>query len=281
MARFRTYTRSITGRRTSNQDTCMAMKLKRNSYFLAVADGMGGAAGGEIASRVVIKSMKSTLRKVFKNEINPLELKKILKEAFSIAQSSLHEEILKKPHLKGMGTTLVVVLIHNQSYVLGNLGDSRIYLLSDGTMQLLTEDHSYINDYLKSHKGKVSKEILNQFGNYVTKIIDGGIDEPDIFPENKTFEEIQKGDLFLLCSDGLILDKTQTQTDIFENIISGHRRLKRTVKQLVQWAYDKGSDDNISVVLGFAKSVPLKAIVKGQEIPEEELKTILINRKNN
>ena len=280
MTRIRTEIKSNKGRRTSNQDACIALKLLRNTYLLAIADGMGGVAGGEIASNLVIESIKNYLRLAFKKGINPSQLKGVLKESFMIAQDVLREEIEKDPQLEGFGTTLTVVLIHNQHYVYGNIGDSRIYLYLNGVMEQISEDHSYVQDYLNSNDGKLPNNVLNKYGNYVTRIIDGGQDKPDIFPFEKDFGELHKGDLFLLCSDGLIIDKTHSHADIFTEILTNQRSLKKSANHLVKWAFENGSDDNISVVLGLVKSVSNKKFIieNNSEESEEDFKTSRIDK---
>jgi len=248
--RFKTEILSHKGLRKSNEDNLTNSKLARRTYLLAVADGMGGMTGGDLASKSVLLTITDFLKKEIKRKDIQFNLKELLEKSFLVGQSCIADIIAANPHLNGMGTTLAAVLIKDGKYVWGNLGDSRIYLISDGTMKLITEDHSYIQEYLKNYKNEVSSPIISQYKNIVTKIVDGGLDKPDIFPESADYENLNRGDLFMLCSDGLIIDKTKDYSGFFEGIIFKNRSMKKTVKELINWALDNGSDDNISVVLG-------------------------------
>jgi len=250
MSRFLTRVFSEKGKREVNEDSCTAQKIGDETYFLSVADGMGGKKGGEIASKLVISNISKYLEKTFKNDISDDDLKGILAEAFFIAQNAISNFTINNPNLKGMGTTLSLVLIHNKSYVWGNVGDSRIYLIKDTDIKLITEDHTYISDYLKSGRQELPAKILASYSNIVTRIIDGGKDEPDIYPSIKKCNLLEEGSIFLLCSDGLIIDKSIDLSHIFYNIISKNGSLRRISKNLVKWALENGSDDNISVVFG-------------------------------
>ena len=149
-----------------------------------------------------------------------------------------------------MGTTLTAVLIQDRRYAWANIGDSRIYLLSNWQMKLITEDHSYIQDYIKNFKKEIPETIISQYKNIVTKVIDGGLDKPDIYPENGDSENLKEGDLFLLCSDGLIIDKVKDYSGLFFDFFDHKKALKKIARNLVDWALYNGSEDNVSVVLG-------------------------------
>jgi len=250
MSRFLTRVISEKGKREGNEDSCTSQRIGDETYFLAVADGMGGKKGGEIASKLVISNIAEYLKKKFKNEIIEDDLKGIIAEAFMIAQNAISSYNFIDPSLRGMGTTLCLLLIHNKSYVWGNIGDSRLYLIKGSDIKLITEDHTYISDYLKSGRQELPANILASYSNIVTRIIDGGNDEPDIYPSTKKCNLLDEGTMFLLCSDGLIIDKSIDLSHIFYNIISKNGSLRRISKSLVKWALENGSDDNISVVLG-------------------------------
>ena len=241
---------------------------------------MGGAQGGETASKLVIHSIQNFLKKTFEEDIDKKDLKKILEKTFLVAQDAIAEENIKKPHLKGMGTTLTAVLIYNQYFVIGNIGDSRTYFSFQYGFKQVSRDHSYIQDYLDSHKSELPVEILNHYGNYVTRIIDGGADKPDIYPFDKPFEELQEGDVFLLCSDGLILDKSRDYSTFFVNTINKHNRLKKITNSLLKWAYNNGSDDNISIIIGLYGKKKYLEPYNGTKFTEnqDDYKTIVINR---
>lgn len=272
MQKFRTAISSISGRRAKNEDNCTVLELGKHTHFLAVADGMGGIKGGEIASRITIDAIEDYLRELFIEDPRPEELKDILSQCFIKAQTRIAEEVKENPALQGMGTTLAALLINRDDYVWGNIGDSRVYILSGGTMRLITEDHSYIQEYLNKSSDKLPAHILSQYGNVVTRIIDGGNDVPDIFPDKEHYLTLHKGDLFLLCSDGIVIDKTEDLTHFLREFIDEGRSLKKMAGNIVSWAFERGSTDNISVVLGSSGSIKK---VKKQDT---EHKTIVIKK---
>jgi PPM family protein phosphatase len=246
---------SVKGLRNQNEDNCLAIKIDKGVYFLAVADGMGGKSGGYIASKNVLSALEKYLKNDLKKSGEQNSLKDILTKAFLLGQDTIADYIRMHPKYKGMGTTLTAVLIRDRRYAWANIGDSRIYLLSNLQVKLITEDHSYINDYLKNFKKEIPETILSQYKNIITKVIDGGLDRPDIYPQNGDSETLKEGDTFLLCSDGLILDKTKDYSEHFFDFINQKKSLTKIGRDLVDWALFNGSDDNVSIVLGRQGSV--------------------------
>ncbi len=270
------YTISFIGRRKNNQDSYLALKLSDDIYFFAVADGMGGAVGGKKASELVLQSAREILGERLKKGIRPGDLKNVLSDIYENAQRSIAKAVEEKPELKGMGTTLSCVLILGNKYVVGNLGDSRVYLLRNGQLHQITEDHTYIQDYKKKTGRDADPNILKQYGHLLTRSIDGGKDRPDLFPLEKDYELLVESDVFLICSDGLITDKTSEDTSLFRNYILGTKSLRQAAESLVSMAYYQGSGDNISVVLAAygkpkRKKIPLvKYPYPPKDIPEQK-----------
>ena len=260
---------SVQGLRDNNEDSCLSVKLENNSYFMAVADGMGGEAGGEIASKAALKSVSEFLKKEIKNTDTGKGLKELLERSFLVAQTTILGIVKGNPELQGMGTTLAAVLIKDNRYVWGNIGDSRVYLRNSKQLGLATRDHTYIEDFIRTHNKELPAAIIAQYSNIVTKIIDGRSDTPDLYPSSEIPLTLNEGDLFLLCSDGLIIDKTVDYSDFFEEMVYGDKSLAVTAQNLVRWALENGSTDNISIVLG------LNGTLKERE-SKAEMKTIRI-----
>jgi protein phosphatase len=243
------YTHTFKGRRDNNQDSCDAYKIKEGVYFLAVADGMGGTVGGQIASQLVLNEAKKILAEEFKNKVLISELKPIIERIFLLAQVAISKRVKLEPELNGMGTTLTCVLVNGDKYVWGNLGDSRIYLLSSNELKQITIDHTYVQDFLNDPNNSPSKNLVEKFGNYLMKSLDGGNDEADIYPKNKNFEILRNGEIFLLCSDGLINDKSNLDTTVFRECITSTPSIKEAAPKLISYAFQNGSKDNITCVL--------------------------------
>ncbi|HKL87957.1 MAG TPA: protein phosphatase 2C domain-containing protein [Salinibacter sp.] len=241
------------GRRDVNQDDILHFYPSPDSFFLGVADGMGGVAGGQIASQTVLQTVETVLKDEFEDAVSPDMLKEILDKAFDAAQASIREITEQDPSLDGMGTTLTCVLGCENRFVAGNLGDSRVYHLTDGEIQQVTEDHSYLREFEKeAGEDNIDPEFIEQYGHIINKTLDGSGDEPDYFPKEAPFYELQEEDGFLLCSDGLIVDKLQDQKQLFKSYMMGTPDLQTAAESLVSLAYYSGSTDNISAVLAEA-----------------------------
>jgi protein phosphatase len=211
---------------------------------------MGGVAGGQIASQTVLQTVESVLREQFEDDVTPDMLKDILDTAFEAAQGSIREITEQDPSLEGMGTTLTCVLGCENRFIAGNLGDSRVYYLSGGEIQQVTEDHSYLREFEKeAGEDNIDPEFIEQYGHIINKTLDGSGDEPDYFPKDEAYYELQEEDGFLLCSDGLIVDKLQDQKQLFKSYMLGTPDLQTAAESLVSLAYYSGSTDNISAVL--------------------------------
>ncbi|MCB2221573.1 MAG: serine/threonine-protein phosphatase [Bacteroidetes bacterium] len=239
---------SYIGQRDSNEDFFYAGEISPGSYFFAVADGMGGGPGGEIASKKVIQSCINFLKSKITVSTDASGLKVIIAEMYSLAQDEIRIQVTKDNSLRGMGTTLSCLIIHNKKYVWGNIGDSRIYRLKNDEIRLITKDHSYLQEYIDEHGGTVDFSMETNYGHLVTRIINGGNDRPDIFPDKSEFEVLDKDELFVLCSDGLIVDK-QESGNYIKSFLMGIDDLERAIKSLVSYAYQEGSNDNITAVV--------------------------------
>lgn len=249
MSELKHYALSFTGRRDNNQDACVVNYFGNSTCFLAVADGMGGVHGGQIASNLILKHAQKILQETLPDNLQPDELKETISKVFNTAQQALSDRIKEEPELSGMGTTLTAVLIKDNKFVWGNIGDSRIYLLRKKEFKQLTDDHTYVEEYKKTNSEEIPDNILEQYSHYLTRAIDGGADSAEIFPEDKNYEELEDGDVLLLCSDGMITNKANTDTETIKKYILGTDSVKDAAQNLVTQAYENNSKDNISVIV--------------------------------
>lgn len=242
---------SDVGLRPNNEDAMLSINLGNNCHFFAVADGMGGAVAGEIASNLVLKKIKEYLQEIPSGEFKDRKLKYLLSKAVLIAQNAVFEKIEDHPALKGMGTTLSAILICKNKYAWANIGDSRIYHFNQNHLNLITSDHTYLNDFIKEHNTEVelSDRFVEQYGHLITRAINGGSDVADIFPSNQDFKLLREGDVFLLCSDGLITRDMLNNHHVIKSIIKGTESSDSIISKLIERASKHGSKDNITAIL--------------------------------
>jgi serine/threonine protein phosphatase PrpC len=228
---------SIPGRRPYQEDSIHVGELADGRLLVAVADGMGGHAAGEVASALALETLKASLEAGIE-----------LGEAFRLANGQVHAKS-KEPGKQGMGTTLVAVVVDGDGYQVANVGDSRGYLLSGGGIKRLTQDHSFVAEAMK--RGQSEEEATaSQWRDALTRAI--GTDaqvEVDVFGPFP----VEKDTAFLLCSDGLY--KTLKDPDL-RGIYVRSGGPKGAANNLVTSAYERGSDDNISVVIAEFGQVP-------------------------
>ena len=250
MEKLEFYAQSIEGRRDNNEDAFLAIRLNEENTVLAVADGMGGAAAGEVASHIAIQTLHLYLQEQLEEINEASDFKGILLEAFNEIQRNICLQIGEHPEYQGMGTTLSVLWIYKIQYVWANLGDSRIYFLDDHQIKQITKDHTFIQDYEEQNGLPAPPEMVAQYGNYILRTLDGGNDVPDVFPSGKDFELLDHSCTFLLCSDGLIVNNLQSLEKHFYSVVMTNKSGKKASESLVNFAYQQGSTDNITVVLG-------------------------------
>jgi len=224
-------------KRTTNQDSIL---INDKIGLYAVADGMGGHKGGETASAMALDVINSAIEKISEKK-SSTHVIPFIKEAVSLASIKIYERSLMDESLRGMGTTLVSVYFYGTSAYISQVGDSRVYLYKDDELWKVTEDHSLINEQIRS--GAITKkeaEKLN-YKNVITRSV--GFEE--IVNVDVYTREVEKGDIFLLCSDGLtsMLD----DDDIREQISS--KDLSASVDNLINKANEAGGLDNVSVIL--------------------------------
>jgi len=224
-------------KRTNNQDSVL---INEKLMLYAVADGMGGHKGGEIASSLCIEVLESAVTKMVERNTD-FQVAPFLKEGISLASMRIYERASMDENLKGMGTTLVSLFIKNDKAYISQVGDSRVYLYSSGGLWKITEDHSLVNEQVRS--GLISKSQAEKlsYKNVITRSV--GFEE--IVDVDIYVRELQSGDIFLLCSDGLtsMISDADMKANIDADDLSG------SVKRLIDAANEAGGADNVSVIL--------------------------------
>lgn len=242
-------------RREHNEDSYLTMHFERCHLdqtealaILAVADGMGGHAAGEVASKLCLQTFATSLLDAIKQWLQFAEpdWAQALRQAAMEANRQVFAEAQRMRN--NMGTTLVAALLVGNRAIFANVGDSRGYLLQGGKLRQVTKDHSYVQQLVDAGLLTPEQARHHPQGNIITQAI--GIEprvQADIFEE-----PLRVGDLVLLCSDGLV--DMIDDADI-ERVLLMETDLQRTVATLVQLANEAGGDDNITVVLARAEKV--------------------------
>ena len=202
--------------------------------LFAIADGMGGAQAGEVASRLAAAALKESGAETGGEE----RIYDLIQEA----NRRVYDRSSTDPSTSGMGTTITVALVEDGNVAFGHVGDSRAYLIRDRRMEQITEDHSLVNELMKS--GKLSREEAEAHPqrSVITRAL--GTD-PDVDVDTFTIEA-QSGDVFLLCSDGLT--DMVGEDEILELVDGNRADIDAALKTLVKAANRHGGEDNITVV---------------------------------
>ena len=221
-------------------DTGRRRRRNEDNYVVApplfaVADGMGGAQAGEVASRLATAALEGGTTE----ELSGLErVDALIQEA----NRRIYDRASTDPSASGMGTTMTVALVEGMTVMIGHVGDSRAYLVRGDTMEQLTEDHSLVNELLKSGKLSEEEAHVHPQRSVITRAV--GTD-PDVDVDAFTIEA-EDGDVFLICSDGLT--DMVDDVDILELVDRNRGDLEQAVRSLVQFANKEGGEDNITAV---------------------------------
>ncbi|MFD1524035.1 PP2C family protein-serine/threonine phosphatase [Pseudonocardia yunnanensis] len=232
-------------RRSMNQDSAAT-----SSRLLAVADGMGGHAHGEVASAVAVAALLDLDARLRDVDLGGVDLLAALGEAIADAAARLTELSEQNPELRGTGTTVVAFLVDGARIGVAHIGDSRAYLLRDGELHRLTRDHTLVQSLLD--EGRISPEeaATHPRRSWLIRTLQEGTPaEPDLFSL-----EGRVGDRYLVCSDGVtaVLDDEH-----IGEVLAGFAEPADVVAQLIALANEGGGPDNITcVVADLVEGVP-------------------------
>ncbi|MBO5262230.1 MAG: Stp1/IreP family PP2C-type Ser/Thr phosphatase [Clostridia bacterium] len=243
--------------RNNNQDTYILTKYSEKTCLCVVCDGMGGARGGETASKLAAETFTEIVSDFIKPFVGQKEkgfsvndVKKTMKKALMRANEAVYELSVSDPHLSGMGTTLVAALVINNSVFCLNVGDSRMYFMKGSKIKQITKDHSYVQHLIDM--GRITKDDLEyQLNkNIITRAVGTEITvDPDIYKSS-----VSDGTFILLCTDGLSnYVNDETICDIVSNDFVSRSideiGLNIRARKLIDTANNNGGGDNITVAI--------------------------------
>ena len=231
---------SIAGQRPYQEDSALAETLADGRTLIAVADGMGGHAAGEVASQLALDTLVEAVRGGQR-----------LDEAFRRANERVHRMAME-PGKQGMGTTLVAIVVDGSDFWVANVGDSRVYSITPQGIRRLTEDHSFVAEAMKRGQSE-AEAMATPWKDALTRSIGT---EAEVQADVTGPHAVEPDVAFLICSDGLY--KTLSDAEIRELFVRSGG-VQGAAQSLVAAAFDAGSDDNISVAIAEYGEVPRDA----------------------
>jgi PPM family protein phosphatase len=223
--------------RSGNEDSYL-MATERGLFI--VADGMGGHAAGEVASEMATRIIAESFHPA--RGMSDDELMSQMIGAIRSANESIFRRTLSEHDKRGMGTTTTVMTLLPRRYLIGQVGDSRAYLLRGETLTQLTKDHSYVQEQVDAGRLQPEEARTHPYANVITRCVGSSSDVvPDLY-----FGTLEAGDLLLLASDGLtgMLD----DPDVQEIMASGDP-LETMIDRLIAGANHRGGLDNVTTIL--------------------------------
>lgn len=225
--------------RSGNEDNFTVDSSAERGIFI-VADGMGGHAAGEVASEMAVQIVQRELAHV--TDLDADNVVDLVAGALKRANRAIHDRTLTEVDKQGMGTTASVLLLARSRYLIGQVGDSRVYLLRDGQFSQLTKDHSYVQEQVDAGFLTPEQARYHPYSNVITRCVGAGQDvEPDIYRG-----AVRAGDLYLVASDGLtgmVDDRRLAQ------LLNSRAEPDRKVQALIAEANGRGGLDNITAII--------------------------------
>jgi protein phosphatase len=225
--------------RSGNEDNFSVDSSETRGIFI-VADGMGGHAAGEVASEMAVQIVQRELAPV--KDLRSDDVVQLVSSALKRANRAIHDRTLTEVDKQGMGTTASVLVLAGSRYLIGQVGDSRVYLLRDGQFSQLTKDHSYVQEQVDAGFLTPEQARYHPYSNVITRCVGAGQDvEPDIYRG-----DVRVGDLYLVASDGLtgmVDDRRLAQ------LLNSRAEPERKVASLIAEANGRGGLDNITAII--------------------------------
>lgn len=237
--------------RKINEDACLAvppwsrLAIQKRACLFAVADGMGGHNAGEVASTIAVNALRDWFAEA---EIDQVD-ERLFEEVFAATNSLIWDYSQKNPETSGMGTTLTAMVVKGKSAIIGHIGDSRLYRMRGGKLELITNDHSLVAEQVRMGKLTPEQARVHPTRNILSRVMGGRqFVVPDCFQI-----EVEPEDLFLICSDGVtgMIDDNQITKMLLEQSPS------RVARALCDQANKDGGKDNSTAVVLKIDKLPI------------------------
>ena len=229
--------------RLNNEDSIFVSNEKVGPFdnLYIISDGMGGHNAGEVASGKAIEFFVERV-KTYDDDLADDGILDVMTEAVRHANSNVYSISLQDRSLTGMGTTFTAVTFTRGRCYIAHLGDSRAYVLNSAGIKQITVDHTYVNDLVRASIISDEQARTHHLRNVITRALGSEADcKVDAYSV-----DIEKGDKFLLCSDGLT---TMLEDGLIESVTVNGTDLEGIISQLINLANERGGFDNISVIL--------------------------------
>lgn len=233
------------GRKRAANEDAFGYSLEHGVFV--VCDGMGGAAAGEVASNLAVKEFLRWFAENQPSDFTSADIASSLREAVDQANRAIHRKSVVIPELHGMGTTLVGIFVHEHHIWIVNIGDSRCYRLHDGVMEQCTHDHSLVEEQVRLGRMTAAEAARSPMRNVITRAVGTRTDVAADVVEY----DVEEGDIFLLCSDGLTKELRDVQ---IERLLREAHFPGEACERLVESANWAGGRDNITCLVLKARS---------------------------
>ena len=208
--------------------------------LFVVADGMGGHAAGEVASEMAVQIIARDVGSL--RGLGDDAAAERVSTSIRSANDAIFRRTHAEPDKRGMGTTATVLALLPRRYLIGQVGDSRAYLLREGVLHQLTKDHSYVQEQVDLGLLTAEEARVHPYSNVITRCVGAGLDViPDVYAGS-----LQAGDVLLLASDGLT---GMLEDDILERILTGGGEPEEWVDRMIHEANRRGGLDNITTII--------------------------------
>ena len=228
--------RGLSEKRPLNEDSYLSDSVRR---IFAVADGVGGAQAGEVASKTAVE----VLDEAFRHQVDGTDIEDLMEIAIQRANNSIHQMAMEQPKLAAMATTVVALHLDGHVATIGHVGDSRLYRLSpDGMLHRETADHSVVEEEVRAGRMTPEQAAHHPSRNVISRALGA---ETGVEVDMKTIE-IEDGTAFLLCSDGItrhIPDKE------IRDLLAAPQEVEAICAEMKRLCYERGAEDNLTAVI--------------------------------